>query len=289
MDYRRRRKELNKNMSDVAKAVGVSIQTISRWETETAIPSMKHLKLFARVLQVDIDELRMDIIRKTEEKSESSSGDELINRTLSQLESDSHQMEEKVIIHSFSTRGFLTDRISTVARQVCKCAASGIEVVYFCFPSSLRPENKHRRNPGETKEAIRGQIEDSIRFWKSIGERVDESEIFNHLWAVTPSNEANAGEIERIYGNFVKPLTIIHAQRSSYPSSSVDNPWFRVVPKYFRLADIWMHLNETCDGDSDVPRWMRISVTDDHHLEYYDVVCGIRDNQDYSLSLLMKE
>jgi len=289
MNLRTRRKELQKSMSDIAKEVGVSIQTISRWETEALIPPMNHLKSLAKGYELDVEILRKSIIAKMQGNSAGYSGDENIIATLDHLAKESSQMKEKVIIHSFSTRGFLTTKNSNVALSVCQCAEAGIEIVYLCLPSSLRCDNIEKEDPDRTIKTLQHQFEDSIKYWRSIGHQVNKSGIYKHLWTVSPSREVSLGEIGRIYGNLIKPLIIIQTQRDPHPTIANNKHWSKIIPEHFLLRDIWVHTNEEGAGDTDVPRWLNMDATKKHHQEYYDVITSIRENNKYELSPLMKD
>src|SRR6202022_3982232 len=52
-----RREELGIGQADLAKTVGVTQQTISRWENEEAVPPPKRLTQLAAALEIDLDRL----------------------------------------------------------------------------------------------------------------------------------------------------------------------------------------------------------------------------------------
>jgi len=72
-DLKQRRIELNLTMAEVAKKVGVSEATISRWESGDTAPSMDKLKALAKIYDVSLDWLcsEADEPYENKEKSES--------------------------------------------------------------------------------------------------------------------------------------------------------------------------------------------------------------------------
>ncbi|MBE6557899.1 MAG: helix-turn-helix transcriptional regulator [Ruminococcaceae bacterium] len=56
-NIRRFRKEKNMTQSELAELLGVSIQAISKWETDAGMPDISQIVPLARVLEVSTDNL----------------------------------------------------------------------------------------------------------------------------------------------------------------------------------------------------------------------------------------
>lgn len=282
------RERLDKSRKQMAKEIGVSVQTIFRWETGAIIPPVNRLNMIANTYQISMSTLHREVLKLT--KGDQFTGDELIINILMSLEADATHTDGSFVIHSFSTRPFLTGANLDIALWVTKCAAVGVEIVYFCLPSSLSKNNFLRMNPDKTKDALQYQIKRSIEYCASIGKPLKIAEINKHLWAITPKDNTDLPDFVRIYGNLIKPLTIMYTTRNEIqPSAQVDKNWKQIIPEHFSLTDIWININEESDSESDVPKWLQISATHWHHQEYYEVVSEIRGSERYKLSLLMED
>jgi transcriptional regulator with XRE-family HTH domain len=57
MGLRELREQIGLSQSDVAKLVGTTVQTVSRWENGHDRPTMAHRRKLARLYRVDVEQL----------------------------------------------------------------------------------------------------------------------------------------------------------------------------------------------------------------------------------------
>ena len=283
------REKLHKSRSEVAEEIGVSVQTIFRWETGGVTPPVSRLDVISRVYKINTSTLYRRVLKQA--VVDRFSGEQLIINVLMQLEAEASVVDESYIIHSFSTRPFLTGTNLDIAFWVAKCASAGVEIAYFCLPSSLSDSNYLKMKPYDTKEALRSQIKCSLEYSESTGKPLDMAEVSKHLWAITSKHDEDLSVVRRIYGNLIKPLTIVSCKprNENQVLTQTDEHWEKVIPEKFILMDIWININEESGSESDIPQWLQISATHWHHQEYFSALSEIRKNSEFKLSRLMDD
>ena len=58
------------------------------------------------------------------------------------------------IVHSFSTRGFASGRVEEVSEAAYECAASGIDVCYFCMSGDVGAPPSDKSPSDARKELV---------------------------------------------------------------------------------------------------------------------------------------
>ena len=197
---------------ELAHALGVSVQAVSQWETNERRPPSKKLAAIAQTYGVEetaLQQFFQGAVAKPE--AEDGRGLKLIERVLKDV-ADSARIEgePRTIIHSFSTRGFLTGEHSDLAIAVLDCAVAGVDVVFICFPPGSPGEDP---TVEKVQEELRQRFQSAQRRKTRHCEDADMAKAAAHLWCVTPNEKRQLDAAGAILSSAVRVMAVVRETR----------------------------------------------------------------------------
>ncbi|MCA8951079.1 MAG: hypothetical protein KDE27_16355 [Planctomycetes bacterium] len=186
-------------------------------------------------------------------------------------------------MHSFSTRGFASGRVEEVSEAAYECAASGIDVCYFCMSGDVGapPSDK---SPSDARKEL-------VNSFRAAGEDLRRTSRLStsgdpRLWCVTPRPGAEDDSLAaQVFGSAVHVLTIIRSTAGE-PANVELSDWDRIVPSSFMLEQTWLHVQEK-RGGSIQPRWIRLGFTDQLDSRYYPALSRLRQDGTHEVSRIL--
>lgn len=288
-----RRKE-NLTQKQVAEQLEVSPQLVSQWEAGERRPSSKRLVQLASVCKFDLNELP---VVTGSSAPDDEVGSQAIIRAMRDIAESAGGNHERLVVHSHSTFGFVSSSMSEVGVATCQCADAGVDVAYFCFPSSL--DDDKSTSPASINNALCDSLRRTFEDLRRTGGLSDDSPVAEHLWVIRPKNPAcKLDPVARLYGNLIRILAAIRVPgKPSHDASAGENEagasrevsdWNRIIPRTFELHDLLYHIAELRDGNDVQHRWIRATFGREHDSRYFRSVEAIRDSGLYELARLFE-
>lgn len=270
----------------VAQALGCSSQLVSQWETGDGSPTLVHVRKLAELYDGDPGKYERFLLAHIRGGGERTEDPALRMATVlaTLLEDVRNKVrDDRVIIHSFSNRSFLTGSSFELGQAVCECAAEGVDIVYFCLPGSVGVRDV---KPKETVESLRDGLFGAFHELRRI-RPIELQDVARHLWAVEMPEQTDPLDFTGLLlGTFVRLLTIVRAQRpdaanaaasisqhTARGSGSTEDPqqkeWREVIPDSMELEDVWVHLYDSAAGLS---RWERVKHDAAQQARYYAIL-----------------
>ncbi len=256
---RQARANCGKTQKEVAREMDVSFQTVSQWETGTAMPPTHRLEDLAKAYDVNYDECFCWLGQEEESLPEhDAEGVPHICRVLNFYAREAQAKTGiRWIIHSLSDRGFLTSEDQDLGKAVCNCAASGVDIVFFALPGPEKPNlvcSKLKESLEEVVVTYFPENQETIR---------------DHVWVALPCEEPDdPGMTGWILGMFVRVIAVILATQKVDGDQQPISDLSRVFPARDDVERFWVDLEWVSKAGLTGPRWVPFSASGSHKRTY---------------------